>query len=179
MPFVLDPDEKIDLMLKADQVKPADRQMTFEFKYLSARNFRSLQRLLDQAFTAAEASRYDDEDKATETALMLGIESIRSGEKIKPCSVAEVVESLTVDERWELLIEWRKRLTPGADEKKASPSPSPLPTESCAQPAATESATPSQPSPNPCCSLNQPAPCVAETIVGISAPTAEAGEKTS
>lgn len=179
MPFVLDPDETIDLMLKSDQAKPPERQMTFSFKHLSARNYRQLKRLLDQAFAAADAEKDDEEDAATEEALKLGIGRIDSGEKIPAVTTDQVIDSLTVDERWELLIEWRKRLTLGDAEKKASPSPLPSLTESSVPVAATVSATPNPPSPSPSFSQSPPVLSVVEITGDSSATTAEAGAKTS
>ena len=178
MPFVLDPDEKIDVMLKADQAKPPERQMTFVFKHLSARDYRALNRLLDEAFVAADANKPEDEDAATEKAIKMGIGRIASGEKLPAGTIDSVIESLTVDERWELLIEWRKRLALGSAEKKASPSPLPSLKGSSAPAVATAPATASQPSPSPSFSLTGLVQCAEATFDACNAPTAEAGEKT-
>lgn len=164
MPLALDPDELIELVLESDQAKPADKRVTFTFCHLPARKFRQLQRLIDQAIAAADANNGDEEDAAVDEAILLGLKKVSTPPpNHTPLPPADhlVKEILTADERWELLIRWRKEMSLSAAEKKASPSPLPLDTASSAPPAATVNVEASPVSPSPSSSPPASAPCVA------------------
>lgn len=186
MPLALDPDEQIDLILASDQAKPEAKRVTFTFTHLPARKFRELQRLISDAIAAADAEKPDDEDSATANALLLGLKSFKlpadgdaNALPAATCPLPALIECLTIEERWELLIEWRKALTLGAAEKKVSPSPSPSDTASSAPPAATADATPSPAPPSPSCFPTEPAPSATAEPGGCNAPIAAAGGRMS
>lgn len=177
MPLALDPDERIELILASDRDKTGDKKFCFIFSHLPARKFRELQKLFNAAFAAADAEKWDDEDQATHDALLLGLKEITPA-STPAMTISQTIEMLTIDERWELLIEYRKALTLGGPEKKASPSPLPSVTESSAAVAATAPATANPPSPSPSSSQTESAPSATASDAS-TAPTVEAGAKTS
>lgn len=177
MPLALDPDERIELILASDKTKEGNKKLRFIFSHLPARKYRELQKLQNDAFAATDADNWDGEDQATRAALLLGLKDIQPATDPK-MKLDEVVDMLTVDERWELLIEYRKALVMSGAEKKASPSPLPSVTESSALDAATANVIPNQPSLSPSFSQADPVP-FAKGLPASTAPTAEAGAKTS
>lgn len=178
MPLALDPDERIELMLESDRSKSKEKQVKFFFRHLESRKFRELQRTMNEAFAATDAEKHDEEDAATTKALMLGLYDREIGKSLMQVPLEGLLDLLTVDEKWELLIEYRKSLVMSGAEKKASPSPLPSVTESSALDAATANVIPNQPSLSPSSSQADPVP-FAKGLPASTAPTVEAGAKTS
>jgi predicted Zn-dependent peptidase len=129
MPRVIDC-TPINLVLASDQQKPAEKQVIFAFCYLPARKYRRLQALIDQAIAAAEAGNAEQEDAAVDEALLSGITALENS----PVGAEELVKDyLTAEERWELLIRWRKEMNrepepaPAANGQSESTPPATLP----------------------------------------------------
>ena len=63
--------------------------------------------IAEQAIAAAEAGKAEQEDAAVDEALLSGITAVENS----PVSKEELVKDyLTAEERWELLIRWRKEM---------------------------------------------------------------------
>jgi hypothetical protein len=140
MPLALDPDETFSLVLKTDESKPVDSRPAFLFRFLTARKFREVQRLRQ------EASDEKNNEKCASLirdALVAGLNGWKNMADIAytPDAIDDV---LTIVEKWELLNRYLAEQVDAEQSKNFSGSPSPTATEQSVKPVAVENAASSQ-----------------------------------
>jgi len=145
MPLALDPNETFDLVLETDREKPDPP--AFVFRYMTEREFLAHAAIGDDdelrsGLSSAEAM---DRVHAALAANLVGWRNLRSreGEPI-PFAPQRLPDLLTVGEMWELYYGARRQNRVEDDEKNASGSQSPTPTDASAATAqgGTDAPTP-------------------------------------
>lgn len=105
MPRTMDPDEVIEIVLKSDQAKPPEKQVTFVFRHLSAKRNREYKAIYERAVAAGDEGRDDDEQQALCELMALGLTAVRGCDRP---AMEIFADNLTLEEQWELVIEYRR-----------------------------------------------------------------------
>lgn len=130
MPIACDPNQTFNIVLKSDLQKPIELHPRFIFRYLTGREWKECDHIVDQAESIKTcAERFDMVISGIRMGLV-GWENLmdRDGNAI-PYGPANIDLAITISEAWELLFGLLGNTSLAIDDKKKLDLPSDLPTE--------------------------------------------------